>query len=89
MDDDTNNTAISTFVKAKKCGVHWPNQSPDLRASFLLPKTRLRAETKSKGLAENLKAKVQNVKISFTSDTNKVLGSMMSTKCLRRPRNEP
>lgn len=25
----------------------------------------------------------------FTSDTNKVLGSMMSMKCLRRPRNEP
>lgn len=25
----------------------------------------------------------------FTSDTNRVLGSMMSTKCLRRPRKEP
>lgn len=25
----------------------------------------------------------------FTSDTNRVLGSMMSTKCLRRPRKQP
>lgn len=28
-------------------------------------------------------------KSSFTSDTKSVLGSMMSTKCLRRPRKEP